>query len=329
MDKSKLKENFLNISKVIIFLLIFVLLLNVLSPIFSPKNNNAKSGIKYETARGFYGEKINSIDVVAIGNSDLYSGMIPLQIWKEHGITSYVCAEPQQTIMNAYFLLKDVLTCQKPKLVILEVDELFSKTDADDLDNAFSATLRNYFPIFEYHSRWKDLKKEDFQDDIHYTTRNEAKGYYYNQQVKPYNGGFDKYMKKKAKRKKLTNTTEFYLDKLIKFIREDGSDIMFMCSPSASSWSTGKSLTIQEIANSYNINFIDFNTNYKETGFNWVTDSRDGGNHLNYKGAVKMTDYLGKYLRDNYSLSDHRGDENYSGWDKDYILFMNKVNNKE
>ena len=58
--------------------------------------------------------------------------------------------------------------------------------------------------------------------------------------------------------------------------------------------------------------------------FNWLTDTRDGGNHLNYNGAKKMTKYLGKYLIENYHLMDHRQDNAYNQWNLDYQSFMKK-----
>ena len=122
--KENVKKNIIDFSKIVIFLSICGVLLWCITPIFVPKNNTKKSGIKYENARGFYGERHNSIDIFALGNSDLYSAMNPLELWNSHGYTSYVCAEPSQNIFSAYYLLKDIFTCQKPKLVILEVDQL-------------------------------------------------------------------------------------------------------------------------------------------------------------------------------------------------------------
>ena len=55
-----------------------------------------------------------------------------------------------------------------------------------------------------------------------------------------------------------------------------------------------------------------------------MTDTRDGGNHLNYSGATKMTKYIGQYLKDNYTLNDYRHDPHYEQWNKDYEMFMKK-----
>lgn len=321
--KMDIKRRLIDISKIVIFLCICAFLLTYISPIFVPKNNSDQSGIKYENARGFYGEKSKSVDVLAIGNSDLYSAMNPLQIWKEHGYTSYVCAEPQQSIFAAYYMLKEVLTCQKPKVVLLEVDELFSKNESEDIDEALNNAIKYTFPLFEYHSRWKDLTAEDFKDnDPDYNTRMESKGYIFHNNIKSNPDGF-KYLLKNRKAS-ITQTTQSYLKKFIKLAHENDAEVMFVWFPSATTATTKRHETVQRLAKSLNIPFVDFNIDQYGTGFNWQTDTRDGGNHLNYSGATKITRFLGKYLQQNYQLTDHRHDPQYEQWNKDYDAFMKK-----
>ncbi|MGI5850084.1 MAG: hypothetical protein ACOX8Q_08505, partial [Christensenellales bacterium] len=48
--------------------------------------------------------------------------------------------------------------------------------------------------------------------------------------------------------------------------------------------------------------------------------------HTNIKGAIKYTNYFGKYLLDNYHLEDHRGDDRYSSWDESYKKYIEIVN---
>ncbi len=320
-----MKKRLFEISKIIIFLLVFAVGLQSLSFIFIPKNNTKNSGIKYENARGFYGEAKNTIDVYALGNSDLYSAMNPLQLWHEHGITSYVSGEPSQNVFAAYYLLKDFLSCHKPKVVMLEVDELFSLQEADALDESINNFIKNVFPIFEYHSRWKTLTAEDFSRKYEYTDRNISKGYIFHDNTISYQDG--NYMTKN-KHKNITKTTKLYLKKLIDLARENGSEVMFVWYPSATSATYKRHKVVKELANQYDVPFIDFNMDDYDTGFNWLTDSRDGGNHLNYFGATKMTKFIGNYLKKNYELTDHRNDEVYKQWDLDYELFLKRYINK-
>ncbi len=325
MKKLKIKGWILDLSKIVIFLTICVVILRCLSPIFVPKNNNAESGIKYENARGFYGEDPSTVDVIFIGNSDLYSAMNPLQLWKEQGYTSYVCAEPYQNIFGAYYMLKEVLTCQSPEIVFLEVDSLFSTSEASDVDEAINNALKYSFPLFEYHDRWKSLTIEDFNDDsVYYNTRMTAKGYLYHSKVVPNEDGFS-YMSS-DRSTNITYTNKTYLKKFIELAQEYNIDVVFVWFPTATTGSQGRSDMIQELADSYDIPLIDFNVDQYDTGFDWLTDTRDGGNHLNYSGATKMTKYIGEYLNENYNLVDHRSNPAYDQWNEDYETFMEENN---
>lgn len=320
-----MKKRIIEVSKIVIFLSICVFLLNMLSPIFIPKNNNDQSGIKYENARGFYGENKDSIDVLAVGNSDLYSAMNPLQLWNEHGITSYVCAEPSQNIFSAYNILNEVLSCQKPKVILLEVDELFSNSEADDMDEAINNTLKNRFPIFEYHSRWKTLTSDDIQSVAKYDQRMQSKGYIYHNNIEKYYGKDSHMMKNRHTN--ITATAKLYLDKFMNLAHQNEAEVLFVWFPSATTATHKRHEVIQELANKYKIPFIDFNVDFYDTEFNWLTDTRDGGNHLNFSGATKMTRHLGHYLKNSYQLNDYRNNKDYEQWNIDYQSFIkeNKI----
>ena len=51
-----------------------------------------------------------------------------------------------------------------------------------------------------------------------------------------------------------------------------------------------------------------------ELNIDWENDTRDKGDHLNFYGTQKATAYLGRYLKEHYSLPDHREDADYSKW---------------
>lgn len=91
--------------KMIAFVLLTVLLLVGMSKTLVPRSNSASGGMHNYRARGFYGEEKDSLDVVAIGNSDLASGFSPMELWKTHGISGFACGEPNQTIDQSVRLL--------------------------------------------------------------------------------------------------------------------------------------------------------------------------------------------------------------------------------
>ena len=64
-------------------------------------------------------------------------------------------------------------------------------------------------------------------------------------------------------------------------------------------------------------------------GLDYNTDIADYGTHVNSTGAEKCTDYLGKYLDENYSLPDHRNDSKYSRWKTSYEDWMQTMNTEK
>ena len=63
--------------------------------------------------------------------------------------------------------------------------------------------------------------------------------------------------------------------------------------------------------------YVDFNMADQNPGIDWTTDTADGGTHLNWLGAQKVTEALGNYLLTHYDLEDHRGQDGYESWDGD------------
>ena len=70
----------------------------------------------------------------------------------------------------------------------------------------------------------------------------------------------------------------------------------------------------QEFANNKGLDFIDLNLNYKDFGFDWNTDSADGGDHLNVYGAEKVSKYIGKIIQEKYNIPNRKQDLNCSAW---------------
>ena len=66
------------------------------------------------------------------------------------------------------------------------------------------------------------------------------------------------------------------------------------------------------------LQYLDLNTAGSGLGFDWKTDTSDGGTHLNTSGARKVTNYLGAYLQKNYALKDRRGETDWTLWQKNY-----------
>lgn len=265
------------------------------------------------------------IDVFAVGNSDTYSSFNPFQLWHEQGITSFVAAGPKQNMKLSYYVLKKLLTVKKPKLIILETGNFFEKREDLEGEGYKYTAMRYIYPLFEKTSEWENIKKESYFQEPYLKKRVEvSKGYYFNQKVVSNTDGFS-YMKKTSKREKFPTITNIYLPKIMELLKENNIPVLFVCFPTATTGSYARHNMVSDYAKENNIPFIDFNVDQYDTGFDWSTDSRDGGNHLNYSGAFKMTKYVGEYLAQNYHFSDKRENIKFKAWNHDYQEFLKRI----
>ena len=104
----------------VLFVAILLGLLQVSSLVFQPKSNDKASGIHYPRANGIFSEPKDSIDTVFIGDSEVYHSFIPLNIWRDYGITSYDVSSPSQKLVYSMEFLKKTFEKQSPKIVFLE-----------------------------------------------------------------------------------------------------------------------------------------------------------------------------------------------------------------
>ena len=315
------KESKHNIVKATAFVLVFILILGVLGVAFTPKRSDPGSGITNSNARGFYGEPKNSIDVLILGDSNAYSACSPMYIWNKYGIPTYVAAEGFQNVTGASNLLDEVLTCQKPKLVVFDVNMLWTgKTTLKKVENNLKNVAYKYLPLAQYHNRWKTMDVKDMFGAKEYTYRSASRGQYLSMDVRPFTG--QSKMTPTDDEEAIPEVSKVLLEKLIAKCNDNGIKIMFMETPTAKSWNYARHNAMVKYAKEKKINFVDMNTLDGEYAVDWNTDTRDGGRHLNCEGAEKVSAYLGKYISEKYSFKDKRKSEKYADWNNDYMNYV-------
>lgn len=321
----------------LLFIFIIILGLQISSKIFIPKWLDNKDNMHTWISKGFYEEEKNSLDLLFIGNSDVYRGISPIVLWDDYGIASYAYTSAGQRVWTAYYMLKEALLYQKPKVVVFGVDAVFSDNDSskanyhkafDNMKNnsvkfeaindvVYNFTLEEkisfYLPIIKYHSRYNELSKNDFKYAF-YNYHFAYKGLDMTTKIKPYKNGYD-YMDK-VEEIKISDKVKKYLDGIVKLCNDNNIELVFTELPSADSWNLSKSEAINNYAKENNIKFIDLNKE-KIDGFDWMNDTSDGGDHLNVFGAEKVTKYLGEYLTSNYQFINHKNEANYKQWNLD------------
>ena len=107
----------------IIILIIFILLLVPLSYIFRPSSDINTNLTNYLL------QKKNSLDVLFIGDSNIYDNISPMEIYSMTGITSYNYSTPSTSNTTMYYMLKEALKTQTPKVVVINQASVFYQNE--------------------------------------------------------------------------------------------------------------------------------------------------------------------------------------------------------
>ncbi len=310
--------------KASLFCVIFLLIYIYASIVFIPKSFADPGGAKYYRGKGYQSEAKNSLEILAFGNSDLYAGFTPLSLYEDYGYTSYSCGVSKQDLRGVYNLLKDSTKYQSPKLVILETDCIYYKTKKKN-ETVEDFTNKAFF-IFRNHGRWKKLKPIDFIKMPNSKTKDYLKGHVFRDNDS--NFKFSPYMGDENASPELIKKLNLgYLNKIVNLCKDKKYQILFIEFPSATSWNYAKHKGVKEYIKDKDIPFIDMNLNVEEIGIRWDDHFFDRGNHLNCFGAKIATKYIGKYLEENYQLTDYRNNPKYHEWDKCLELYNKQFKN--
>lgn len=293
------------------FLLILILMIYALSPIVQPKTNLKEDGMTYASAYGILGEPENTIDVIFIGDSESYCSFNPQQIWKEYGITSYVCGTPAQILPYTNELIAQVFEKQSPKTVVLETNVIFRKSTKE---SAIFNKIEQQFPVFRYHDRWKSLSIDDWKLEYDYSYTNKQKGFRSKKDIVPADA--TEYMVYTAEKKKIPTNNTNYVDKMKTLCENNGAELILVSTPSTKNWSYKKHNAVEEYAKKANLTYIDLNLLQDEVAIDWQKDTRDAGDHLNTYGAEKVSGYMGEYFNKTGKFQDKRNDATYIEWNK-------------
>lgn len=309
-----------NILRSIVFLTIFSLLFLAVSPVFIPKDNTSQAGIHDSHAKGFLAEPENTIDVLFLGDSEAYSSFIPLRIWEQYGITSYVCSAGDQMMYQAYSYLERVFQTHSPRYVILETNALYREFTLADM---LSHSAEERFLYLRYHDRWKELSPEDWYSPISFSGIVRDRGYAYHTEVRPADAS--EHMTPSEEVQPVPLLNQWYARLIRDFCWERGVPLMLVSTPSSVNWSTYYHNGVTQMSQELEIPYTDMNLMTDEIPINWATDSYDAGNHLNYDGACKVTDYLGAFLWDTGLFTDKRENAAYAAWNTSLEDFKAEV----
>lgn len=203
---------------------------------------------------------------------------------------------------------------------------IFAKCKAllQEGDSAFLAALNYKFPLVKYHDNWKHLKLTTFlqpRGKYHFSN----KGMAYANTVKAYPFGNEYMQLSGGKHAMLSEEKLDQFQKIYDLCDRNGIRLVLLTVPSANTWNKGKSDTVKQLAKKYDLTYYDYNRQLP-AGFDWATDSKDGGNHLNYTGASAVTKDLAKKLTDDLTMNPTSlTKEQKQQWKKDYEHFHKSI----
>lgn len=309
-----------NLLKAIIFTGILVILVIISELILISGIDIRKHGIFKSANYELMGEKADSIDVIFLGDSLIYSSISPMEIWNNYGYTSFDCAEAAQVISDTYNYLKFAIDSQHPKIIMMEASVMFRNPNKRKTTERLAHYAKQFVPITKYHDNWKKyIDKGPKRKWI-----NPDKGYKYITDTKPSKN--KQYMKYTEGYVPIPEQNMKYVKKIIKLCKDNDVKLVLVSLPTQKSWFYRRHNTTEKIAKDNNLEFIDLNL--IDLGINWETDTKDQGGHLNYLGAKKVSDYIGNYLKETKLIEDHRNDKNYKSWYRAYNKYKkNSVEN--
>jgi hypothetical protein len=109
-----------------------------------------------------------------------------------------------------------------------------------------------------------------------------------------------------------------YLDRITALCKAHDIELLLLKAPSRYPYWYGEwDEQMVNYADEHGLNYINTLELAGEINLDFKADTYDAGLHLNLYGAEKLSDYLGNYLRETYTLEDHRNDSQLSIiWDK-------------
>lgn len=323
------KKQFL---KTCAFLLVFVVMFGYISSILRAKQLGT-GGSTYVIDE-FYEQEKNTIDVLFMGSSQVIWGINNMKMYEDYGISSYSIGSGDQPLLVTYFLLKEADQRQNLTNVVLDMSMLYEKEvesrfrrNIDGMHwsiNKIQAILAHakdeetepissyFIDWIKYHSRWKELSQNDFAYDDSRSFM--YRGSIVSSNAREVNIPYEKFIIDNDTPKNIEpveGQLEWFL-KIIEYCNQNDIELLLIKTPK-SNWSMAKHNSVQELADEYGLEFLDFNSDamMKEFGYNFEQDMWDQ-EHLNIRGADKLTDYLAEYLLERNEYVDYRTVEGYN-----------------
>ena len=322
------------LAKTVVFCVAIVAALSALAFVVTPSRGTTDPWPAVVATR-------NEADVLALGSSRTFCAIMPMEMWRDAGVTVLDVTGPVQPFSVTRAYLQQTFAYQRPKVVLLELYMMGRQDPFDmtrvhsNLDSMPGGVLRTetilqsvrptgwfeaLVPLQLYHSRWTELTQRDFQ-------LNKFSRYAFARGAKYVPGAVsipatvtDVGVNEDGYKRDLA-----YVRDMARMCDEHGARLVLFSSPSPRQGVIdGQPLQARlkaDLSSEFpSVRYLDTNSVVATLGIDPKSDYKDVL-HLDQKGAVKLSRWLAGYLVREYGIADHRRDAFASSWNDSLNLY--------
>ncbi len=308
-----------------VFAVIFVALLFAATKVLVVKfmDDNCQTYM----AEGLYALDKNSVEVAISGSSQAVFCVSGMELYEKYGISSYSMGSPDQPISCSLAWLRELNQRQSIKIAALDVSQLFETNEELSYRQAFDpmhlsnnkiemvrwhveqnedadSMISYLFPLIKYHSRWNEVTKQDF--GLNVDTDAMFLGNALSSDVCSFDGYDDFALNENLMNTEIVEEQCEALWDYAQYCEENDIELVLFKTPK-SDWCEKKSQQVQDLAKSVGVPYLDYTTREgcAQAGIDFYADFKDA-EHLNTRGAEKISRQLGAYFEKHYDLTDYR-----------------------
>ena len=329
--KSRKKRLFLFFVRAACFCLLAVFLLAYTQYVLTPKYDYGICSMN-----NLYAQPENSVDVLVVGSSLVYSGVNTNELWNRYGIAAYDLCSAEQPFWVSYYVIREALKTQRPRLIVLDAKPAtylanYSKPGRVVLSTYGIRSLENrlgaIFACVEdrreagmyalglspVHGNYENVTASDFVIPPDNGGRGtDWKGFIEMNETVSFSPASFAWTEKE---KPINQREEEYVRKIFELAREEGIGVLLLSVPYIEYPADHAYYnTLWRIAAEYGVEGINFNHASLRSLMNNAYDFADT-QHLNIRGSEVFSRRLGYELKKRFDLPDRRSDPYYASYD--------------
>ena len=267
------------------------------------------------------------MEVIIYGSSRAMRHIDVMEMYNQYGIGAFNYGSTWIHLNTCLVYLADSFKTQHPKVAVIETsligDPLPEKNQEGEIlvTSALASSVEKFrfirqcfgydvmryvtycFPFILFHNNWTDINEDSFHSPTEEYLK-ETMGF------RDLDDGEEATIQsitvpsyEKTEQWEIPAPDKELLDRMVSLCRKNGVEIVFYTSPVQEKYHYTNAMELYALRNS--AHYIDGYRELEEIGIDPTADFMNKG-HLNRNGAEKLGNYIGKYLYENFSLTDMR-----------------------